>query len=389
MDLNEFLKKELADIKAKSLYRSLNCIGSVQGPVVRFADGKDRALFCSNNYLDLAGDERIVRAVVDAVGQWGWGTAASRLISGTMGPHAELERRFARFFRKEAALYFSSGWCANEAILTTLPQKGDLVLIDRMSHASIIDAVGKGAAAFHTYRRENLGRAEKFLADGAYRRKFIVTESVFSMDGDRADLAALVELKERCGAALVVDEAHSAGCMGPTGAGLTEQEGLLDKIDIIVAPLGKAFATGGAVIAASKTVIDYLVNTARPFIYTTAPSPAAAAAAIAALDIVQEEPWRREKLGENAKYLLNKLKGMGLDTGGSDTHIIPVILGSAEKSLKIAEALFKKGYYVSAIRPPTVPRESARLRVSVQCGHTKEQLDGLCRALGEILPLPK
>ncbi len=385
MELNEFLKNELAGIKAQSLYRSLRCVESMQGPVVRFEDGRDRTLFCSNNYLNLAGDGRIAEAVIAAVRQWGWGAAASRLISGTMGPHAELERRFAAFFRKESALFFPSGWCANEAILTALPQKGDLVLIDRMDHASIIDALRKGAAAFHTYRRDRLERAEKFLADGSFNRKLIVTESVFSMDGDTADLAALVELKKRCNAVLIVDEAHSAGCIGPRGAGLAEQQGLLDDVDIIVAPLGKAFASGGAVAAASKTIIDYLVNTARPFIYTTAPSPVVCAAAIAALEIVQTEPWRRDKLRENAEYLLKRFRDMGLDTGQSTTHIIPVILGSAEKTVKTAEALFEKGFYVCAIRPPTVPKDAARLRVSVQCGHTKEQLDGLCSAIGDVL----
>jgi 8-amino-7-oxononanoate synthase len=317
--------------------------------------------------------------------KYGFGAAASRLISGTMTPHTELEDAFTKFLHKEASLYFPSGWTANQALLTTLPKKGDLVLIDRYDHASIIDAVKASEADFHTYRRNQPERLEKYLADSKYKNRFIVTESIFSMDGDTANLTDLVELKDRYNAILIVDEAHSLGCFGPTGAGLCELEGILDEVDIIVAPLGKAIAATGGIIAGPKVVKDYLINKARPFIYTTAPSPVVATAAMKSLEIIQAEPQRRQRLQDNAAYLRNAFTDMGLDIGNSTSQIIPVILGDSAKALEVSKKLFEEGYFISAIRPPTVPPGTARLRVSVQSDHTQEQLKGLCITLEKAL----
>jgi 7-keto-8-aminopelargonate synthetase-like enzyme len=253
-----------------------------------------------------------------------------------------------------------------------------------MDHASIIDAVRTSEAQFHTYRRDNLGRLEKYLADPQYRTKYLVTESVFSMDGDTADLQALVELKNKYHAVLIVDEAHAVGCVGKTGAGLAEEMGVLEQVDIVAAPLGKGPACGGAIIAANRIVIDYLVNKARPFIFTTAPSPVSAQAAIAALAMIQNEPQRRLRLKQNADALRQELRTMGFDTGQSTTHIIPVILGSAQRAVSTAATLFAKGYFAAAIRPPTVPAGTERLRVSVQCDHTLSQIQGFCEALRKI-----
>ena len=285
---------------------------SAQGPTIRMADGSEKVLLCSNNYLNLANDERICQAARDALDTYGVGTTASRLISGTMKPHIELENQFAEFLGKEAALYFPSGWTANQALLTTLPQKGDLVLIDRFDHASIIDAVKASKADFRTYRRSHTEKLEKYLSDSAYRNRFIVTESIFSMDGDAANLTELIELKKRYNAILIVDEAHALGCFGSTGAGLCEQEGILEEVDIIVAPLGKAPAVTGGIIAGPRPVVDYLINKARPFIYTTAPSPIIAAAAIKSLEIIQTEPQRRKQLQTHAEFLRHALCEMGL-----------------------------------------------------------------------------
>jgi 8-amino-7-oxononanoate synthase len=348
-------------------------------------DGSEKVLFCSNNYLNLANDRRVRQAVIDSVEQYGFGTAASRLICGTMAPHEVLEAKFARFLDKEASLYFPSGWTANQAVLTTLPQKDDLVLIDRYDHASIIDAVKTSEADFHTYRRNQSDRLEKYLADNKYNNRFIVTESVFSMDGDVAHLAELVELKIKYDAILIVDEAHSLGCFGSTGTGLCEQEGILEEVDIIVAPLGKAVAATGGIVAGSKAVKDYLINKARPFIYTTAPSPAVAAAALKSLEIIQTEPQRRQRLLDNAAFLRNAFSEMSFDIGDSTTQIIPVIIGDSAKAVDISKKLFEAGYFISAIRPPTVPPATARLRVSVQADHTQDQLQGLCQALGKVL----
>ncbi|MDH4202146.1 MAG: pyridoxal phosphate-dependent aminotransferase family protein [Phycisphaerae bacterium] len=381
MDFISDLRHQLTDLERQDQLRRYRTIASAQGPVVTMDDGSEKVLFCSNNYLNLADDPRIKQAAAEALEKYGFGAAASRLISGTMAPHTELEQAFAAFLHKEDSLYFPSGWTANQALLTTLPKKGDLVLLDRYDHASIIDAVKASEAEFRTYRRNQPERLEKFLADGKYNNRFIVTESVFSMDGDVANLRELVELKNKYGAILIVDEAHSLGCFGPTGAGLCEQEGILDEVDIIVAPLGKAVAATGGIIAGPKTVINYLLNKARPFIYTTAPSPVIAAAALKSLEIIQSEPDRRKRLQDNAAFVRNVFVEMGLNIGNSTTQIIPVILGDSAKALEVSQKLYDAGYFISAIRPPTVPPGTARLRVSVQTNHTQEQLEGLCETL--------
>jgi len=384
MDKFIHLSQELQDIQAQQMYRKCIRIDSAQGPTV-WIDGREVVLFCSNNYLNLANHPKIRQAAVEAIGKFGFGSAASRLISGTMTPHVEAEKAWAKFFGKPAALFFNSGWSANQSVLTTLPQKGDLVLMDRMDHASIIDAVRTSNAQFHTYRRDNLERLEKYLSDSQYCCKYIVTESIFSMDGDTADLKALVELKNKYNAILIVDEAHAVGCMGERGAGLAEERDVLNEVDIVVAPLGKGPACGGAIVAAGKVVIEYLINKARPFIFTTAPPPAAAAASLAALEIIQHEPQRRSHLKQNADFLRRQFSQMGLNIGLSTTHILPVILGSAEKTVETAQKLLKKGFFCSAIRPPTVPAGTERLRISVQCEHTSQHLSGLCEALRQSL----
>ena len=381
MDFLNNLQRQLNDLQQQHQLRQCRGIISAQKPTVTMADGSEKILFCSNNYLNLADDPRVKQAAIKALEQYGLGAAASRLISGTMQPHTDLEACFAGFLHKEAGLYFPSGWTANQALLTALPQKGDLVLMDRYDHASIIDAVKASEADFRTYRRNQPDRLEKYLADEKYNTCFIVTESVFSMDGDVANLRKLVELKNKYNAILIVDEAHSLGCFGQTGAGLCEQEGVLDEVDILVAPLGKAVAATGGIIAGPKVVIDTLINKARPFIYTTAPSPVIAAAALKSLEIIQSEPERRKQLQDNAAFLRNTFVEMGLDIGSSTTQIIPVILGEAAKALEVSKTLYDAGCFISAIRPPTVPPGTARLRVSVQSNHTQQQLDALCDIL--------
>lgn len=380
MDKFGHLSQELQDLELQQMLRQCRCLDSAQGPAVQM-DGREFILFCSNNYLNLANHPKIRKAAAAAIELYGWGSASSRLISGTMAPHREAEQTWAAFFGKQAGLFFGSGWSANQSLLTTLPSKGDLVLLDRMDHASIIDAVRTSDAEFHTYRRDNLDRLEKHLADSQFRTKYIVTESIFSMDGDAADLLALVELKNKYNAVLIVDEAHAVGCLGKTGAGLAEESELLEQVDIVVAPLGKGPACGGAIIAADQVVIDYLINKARPFIFTTAPSPVLAAVSITALELIRNEPQRRFRLKQNSEMLRKILGTMGFDTGQSTTHIVPAILGSAERAVSVAASLFENGYFAAAIRPPTVPAGKERIRISVQCDHTVEQIEGLCRTL--------
>jgi len=382
MELSESLSEKLESLRSGDLYRRMVCVDSAQGPSVTI-EGREYACFCSNNYLNLAADPRIIEAAVTALTRYGQGAAASRLMSGTMRPHAELEAAFAKLFGKETALIFPAGWMANDAVLRTLPGRGDLVLIDKLDHASIIDAAAGSDADVRTYRRGSADRIEKLLARH-YKHKFIVTESVFSMDGHAADLASLVEIKKKYGAILVVDEAHAIGCLGKNAEGLAGQLNLLDQVDIVVATMSKALGSAGAVAAAKRTIIEFLVNRARSFIYTTAPPPAVCAAAAAALRIARTEPGRRQRLRENADRLRAGLKRLGLDTGRSESHIIPIMIGQSRQALAASRMLMEKGFFVPAIRPPTVPPNTARLRISVQSGHTAEQMDGLCEALAGL-----
>ncbi|MGB8227003.1 MAG: 8-amino-7-oxononanoate synthase [Sedimentisphaerales bacterium] len=380
----DFIKEQLNRLRQDNLLRKLLSIDSAAGPVIRVGNA-EKVLFCSNNYLNLANNPLISAAAKEAMDKFGLGSAASRLISGTIKPHIELEEKLAQMFGKQAALVFPTGYMTNLAVLQTIPQKGDLLLLDKLDHASIIDAAKGSEAQFRTYHRTQFDKIENFLSSDKYNRKFIVTETIFSMDGDFAELKKLVELKKKYNAYLIVDEAHAFGCMGETGAGLAEELGLLNEIDIVIATLSKAAGCMGGFVAADKCVIDYLINTARPFIYTTAPLPANSAAALCAIEIIKNAGDRRKRLKENADYLQEKLKKLGLDTGQSSSHIIPVIIGDNKKTLEISNKLFEKGFLVVAIRPPTVAPGTARLRISVQCDHTKEQIDSLCKTLDVVI----
>jgi 8-amino-7-oxononanoate synthase len=380
----DFIKNELNELKQNDLLRVPVRIDSAHDTIIRIKES-EKVLFCSNNYLNLAGNEQIIAAAKETIDKFGYGSAASRLISGSIKAHIELEEKLAQMFDKEAALVFPSGYMTNLAVLQTIPQKGDLILLDKLDHASIIDAAKSSKAEFRTYHRTQFDKLENLLTNEKYVSKFIVTESIFSMDGDFAPLEKLVELKKKYGAYLIVDEAHAFGCMGETGAGLAEELDLLDEVDIVVATLSKSAGCSGGFVASEKCVIDYLINKARPFIYTTAPSGSNSAAALCAVEIIINAGDRRAKLKQNADYLREKLKNLGLDTGASTSHIIPVIIGDNKKTLEISEKLFEKGFFVVAIRPPTVAPGTARLRISLQCDHTKEQIDSLCRTLGEII----
>ncbi|HAL44940.1 MAG: 8-amino-7-oxononanoate synthase [Planctomycetes bacterium GWF2_42_9] len=380
----DFLKKELNNLEQKDLFRKLIAIDSAAGTTIRI-DNCEKILFCSNNYLNLAADSRIIAAAKQAMDKYGFGSAASRLISGSIKPHIDLEKKLADLLGKEASLVFSTGFMANLSILQSIPQKGDLILLDKLDHASIIDAAKSSDADFRTYHRAQYEKIENLLASSEYNRKFIVTESIFSMDGDFADLKKLVELKKKYNACLIVDEAHAFGCFGETGAGLASELGLLNEVDIVVATLSKSAGCTGGFVAADKCVIDFLINKARPFIYTTALPPANSAAAICAVEIIQNAQDRRIRLKENSDYLRARLKKLGCNTADSTSQIIPVIIGDNKKTLELSRKLFEKGFYVSAIRPPTVAPGTSRLRISLQSEHTKQQIDSLCEQLAELI----
>jgi 8-amino-7-oxononanoate synthase len=375
-----WLDEALAGLRQQGLYREMVTSASAAGVRVSIA-GQQRLNFCSNNYLGLANHPAVIRAVQHGVETWGFGTGASRLICGNMTPHEQVQERVARFLRKESALVFPTGFMANYALLSSLPEKGDLILLDKLVHASIIDGARTSAAAVRTFGHLRYDKLVRLLERGGYRRAFIVTDSLFSMDGDKARLAELVEIKKQFDAVLIVDEAHAFGCLGPGGRGCAAEQGVLDEVDVTVATFSKALGGSGGLVAGAAALIDVLINKARAFIYTTAIPPVNCLAAMAALDIIEAEPQRQQRLTQNTEMLRNQLEEMGCNIGDSQSYILPIILGGAEEAVRVSERLWKAGFVVPAIRPPTVAPGSSRLRISLMSEHTQEEINALCQAI--------
>lgn len=379
-----WLGEALAGLREQGLYRKMVTLGSAAG--VRVAiDGQERLNFCSNNYLSLANHPQVIEAVKRGVEQWGFGTGASRLICGNMAPHEQVQERLAAFFGKEAALVFPTGFMANYAVLGALAEKGDLIVLDKLVHASIIDGARMSVAAVRTFPHLGYDKLVRLLERGGYRRAFIVTDSLFSMDGDKARLAELVEIKRCFGAVLVVDEAHAFGCVGPGGKGCAAEEGVLDEVDVTVATFSKALGGAGGLVVGDKTMVEVLVNKARSFIYTTAMPAVNCLAALAALDVIEAQPQRQERLTGHGDTLRNRCREAGLDIGRSESYIVPVILGDAAEAVRVSERLWEAGFMVPAIRPPTVAPGSSRLRISLMSEHRREDIEKLCRELDELV----
>jgi 8-amino-7-oxononanoate synthase len=372
----------LAALAAADLLRRPVVVDSPVGPRIRL-DGRDVVCLCSNDYLSLAADPAVRDAAAGAIAAWGVGAGASRLVSGTSRLHAELEAALAAFKGTAAAIVTTTGWMANHAAVAALAGKGDLVLCDKLNHASILDAAGACGAALRTYGHRDTARLGKMLdrLRGRYRRCLIATDSLFSMDGDIAPLAELVELKRRYDALLMIDEAHATGVFGQDGRGVAQMLGVEEHIDATVGTLSKAFGALGGFVASRRELIDTITNTARAYIYTTALPPALCAAAGAALRIIQTQPQRRRHLLEIAENLRGRLQSAGFDTGDSASQIIPIPLGSPAEALRISRRLLEAGFLVPAIRPPTVPRGGSRLRVSLCATHTADDLDRFVAAL--------
>jgi len=377
-------KLELQQLREEGLYRQMRLLASGAGSRVQI-DGRPMRVFCSNNYLGLANHPEVLAAVKKGLDVWGFGSGGSRLVCGNMTPHQRLEGRLAAWLGKEACLIFPSGYTANHAVLTTLPGKDDLVLIDKLVHASIIDGALAGLAKVRTWPHRQTDKLRKLLDRGGYEQAFLVTDSLFSMDGDFAPLAELAEIKKKYNAMLVVDEAHAFGCVGPDGAGYAAERGLSDAVDVVIATFSKALGGAGGFVAASRTIVDYLVNKARGFIFTTGIPAVNCLAAEAALDIIQREPQRRQRLIDQGRYLREKCREKLWDTGGSESYIVPIILGSAERAVEVSRRLFERGFFVPAIRPPTVPPAGSRLRISLMSEHTQEDIDDLCENLQNII----
>lgn len=383
MTLAEELSAALDELRRDSLERSLRLIESAQEAEVRYG-GRDFVMLSSNNYLGLAAHPGLKRAAAEALARWGVGAGASRLIAGSLGPLHELEAALARFKGTEAALVFGSGFLANVGTISALCSPRDVVLSDELNHASIIDGCRLSRATVRVYRHRDPTHLKVLLEESAgARRRLVVTDAVFSMDGDLAPLETIVALACEYRASVMVDEAHAVGVFGPRGEGLGAELGVDKEIDVQMGTLSKALGAYGGYVAGSRALIDFLINRARSFIYTTGLAPALAAAAGAALKIVESEPERSRRLWENAAYLKEGLVALGFRIGPTASPIIPVMVGASETALSLSERLLARGIYVTAIRPPTVPPGTARLRVTPTAAHTREHLARALAAFAE------
>jgi len=341
--------------------------------------------FCSNDYLGLANDARVKRAAIEAIAEYGWGSGASRLVCGNMAPHEKLESELALFKDTESALVYSSGYMANTGIIPALMGRESVVIGDKLNHASIVDGIILSRAKLMRYPHADTQALRDILkALPASQRKLIVTDSVFSMDGDKAPLKDIVELARRYDAMVLVDEAHAFGVLGDHGKGLVEELALEGQVDIQMGTLSKAAGSFGAYACGTKVLREYLINKSRSFIYTTAMPPALAQASRAAVKIIRDEPRLRLQLKDNADYLRAQIQGMGFDTMNSSTPIIPLLVKDPARAKEMSNRLLQQGIFVQAIRPPTVPSGTSRLRLTVMATHTREDLDQLLNALRKM-----
>jgi 8-amino-7-oxononanoate synthase len=371
----EGLTQELDALEARSLRRRLRVVDELlPGGKVR-AGGQVLLNLSSNDYLGLAQDPRLLNAAHAAAKQWGAGAGASRLVVGHLALHAAVESRLAAFKSTEAAVIFPTGYMANVGTIAALVGPGDVIFSDRLNHASIYDGIKLSGAGLQRFPHRDLNRLEQLLQQaGAARRRLIVTDSVFSVDGDIAPLADLVALKARYGAWLMIDEAHATGVLGARGAGLAEALGLTREVDIHMGTFSKALGSQGGYVAGDRRLVDYLHNRARSFIYSTALAPMVLGAIDQALKIVAQEPERRLFLQRESEAFRQDLLAAGLDLLGSETQIIPVLVGENRRTLEFAAALKDQGLMAVALRPPTVPPGRARVRFSLSAGHTHEDL---------------
>jgi 8-amino-7-oxononanoate synthase len=372
----------LEELRERGLYRRLRLIEGPQGPRVLLG-GREVLLLCSNDYLGLAADPRVREAAAEAALRWGAGSGASRLISGNMAPHRELEERLAAFKGYERALLFGAGYLANTGTIAALAGSGEVVFSDELNHASIIDGCRLARAETVVYRHNDVAHLESLLESAEGVPALIVTDGIFSMDGDIAPLPELLELARRFGARLMVDEAHATGALGPGGRGAVAAAGLSGEVDVVMGTMGKALGSYGAYVCASAETVDFLVNRARPFIFSTAPPPPVVGAARAALGVLEAEPERVDRLISNARVLRQALAAEGLAAGSSTTQIVPIEVGGAEATMALCERALERGVFAQGIRPPTVPEGSSRLRFTVMATHEPAELRAAAHQVGE------
>jgi len=379
------LASRLAARRAEHLYRRRPLLQSPQGPEVT-VDGERLLAFSSNDYLGLANHPEVIAALQQGAATWGVGGGASHLVIGHSTPHHQLEEALAEFTGRPRALLFSTGYMANLAAVTALVGQGDTVLEDRLNHASLLDAGLLSGARFSRYLHNDASSLAKRL-EKASGNTLVVTDGVFSMDGDLADLPALANVARARGAWLMVDDAHGLGTLGAQGGGIVEHFGLgVDDVPVLIGTLGKACGTAGAFVAGSEALIEALVQFARPYIYTTSQPPALACATLKSLELLRRETWRREHLAALIRQFREGAQQLGLQLMDSPTPIQPIVIGDSAQALRLSRLLRERGLLVTAIRPPTVPAGSARLRVTLSAAHSEAQVQLLLNALAECYP---
>lgn len=371
-----WIADELNALQEQGLRTTIRTIGSACGPWM-VVDGKQVLNFCTNNYLGLANDPRLKAAAQKAVEEWGVGPAAVRSIAGTLELHRQFEQRMAAFKGVEDALYVQSGFCANQAAIAPMVGKEDVIFTDRLNHASIIDGCRLSSAKIMIYEHCDVADAERVIKEniGSFRRAMLITDGVFSMDGDVAPLDKLYDVCEKYGVITMVDDAHGEGVLGRGGRGIVDHFGLHGKFDLEIGTLSKAFGVVGGVIAGKKLVVDWIRQRARPFLFSSAVTPADTAACLAAVDLLEQSTELVDRLWENTKYFKAEMKRLGFDTGVSTTPITPVMLGEAPLAQQFSRKLFEEGVFAMAIGFPTVPKGKARIRVMVSASHSHQDLD--------------
>ena len=375
------LTAALDDLRARGTYFRLRVLDDQQGPVCHY-DGRHVINLASNNYLGLCNDPRLAEAATRAIAQFGVGSGAVRTIAGTMRIHMELEEKIARFKNVEACVVFQSGFTANAGTVSSILGKGDFILSDELNHASIIDGARLSGAKIKVFRHKDVAHAEELLQEieNEPGRKLIITDGVFSMDGDIGPVDQLATLADKYGAVMMVDDAHASGVLGRNGRGSVDHFGVHGKVDVQVGTLSKAIGSLGGYVCGSRDLIDYLYHRARPFLFSTSHPPSVAASCIAAFDILESEPERIDRLWSNTRYFQSELKTAGFNIGGistpaSETPITPIILGDGRQTMDFSRALFDQGVMATGIAFPTVPEGKARIRCIVTSEHTRPQLD--------------
>jgi len=381
----DFITQRLNELKEQGVYRKLPVLESPSGPRC-IVNGKNVINLSSNNYLGLANHPRLREAGKKAIDKWGMGAGAVRTIIGTMSIHEELEEKLAKFKHVEAVLVFQSGFTANAGAIPGIVDKGDVIISDELNHASIIDGCRLSKADVVRYKHSDMEDLERVINEvkDNYNIKLIITDGVFSMDGDIAKLPEIVELAEKYGCLTYVDDAHSSGVLGKSGQGSAHHFGLSDRVDVQIGTLSKAIGVVGGYVAGRRNLIDWLNHRGRPFLFSTAAPPAVAAACIEAVNILSESTELTDRMWDNANHFKKKLNELGFNTGKSETPITPVITGDDRKAVELSKRLFEEGVFAQAIVYPTVPKGGARVRTIVTAAHTKDDLDEAAAAFAKV-----